>query len=72
MTNAEARTLVDKLAPYVTILAAMGFAKAGVDPTIISLVAGGCLAVIDPRRNHPHTTHVESNGNSASVTTEPK
>ncbi len=71
MTNADARTMIDKLAPYATILAAMGFAKAGVDPTIISLVAGGCLAVIDPRRNHSsQSTTVESNGTT--ITTEPK
>jgi hypothetical protein len=51
MTPLDLRQLVSTLLPYATIIAAMGFAKAGVDATIISLVAGGCLAAIDPRRN---------------------
>lgn len=51
MTPLDLRQLISTLLPYATIIAAMGFAKAGVDATIISLVAGGCLAAIDPRRN---------------------
>jgi hypothetical protein len=43
--------MISTVLPYATIIAAMGFARAGVDATIISLVAGGCLAAIDPRRN---------------------
>lgn len=50
MTPLDLRQLVSTVLPYATILAAMGFARAGVDATIISLVAGGCLAAIDPRR----------------------
>lgn len=50
MTPADVRQLMSAVLPYATIIAAMGFAKAGVDATIISLVAGGCLAAIDPRR----------------------
>ena len=51
MTPLDVRQLISTLLPYATIIAAMGFAKVGVDATIISLVAGGCLAAIDPRRN---------------------
>jgi hypothetical protein len=51
MTPLDLRQLISTLLPYATIIAAMGFAKAGVDATIISLVAGGCLAAIDPKRN---------------------
>ena len=51
MTPLDLRQLVSTLLPYATIIAAMGFARAGVDTTIVSLVAGGCLAAIDPRRN---------------------
>lgn len=50
MNPQDFRQIVSTLLPYATIIAAMGFAKAGVDATIISLVAGGCLAAIDPRR----------------------
>lgn len=55
MTPLDLRQLISTLLPYATIIAAMGFAKAGVDATIISLVAGGCLAAIDPRRNQAPT-----------------
>ena len=51
MNPQDLRQLVSTLLPYATIIAAMGFALAGVDATIVSLVAGGCLAAIDPRRN---------------------
>jgi hypothetical protein len=51
MTPLDVRQLISTVLPYATIIAAMGFARAGVDATIISLVAGGCLAAIDPRRN---------------------
>ena len=51
MNPQDFRQLVSTLLPYATIIAAMGFALAGVDATIVSLVAGGCLAAIDPRRN---------------------
>lgn len=51
MTPLDVRQMVSTLLPYATIIAAMGFARAGVDTTIVSLVAGGCLAAIDPRRN---------------------
>jgi hypothetical protein len=51
MNPQDLRQLVSTLLPYATIIAAMGFAKAGVDATIVSLVAGGCLAAIDPRRS---------------------
>jgi hypothetical protein len=51
MTPLDVRQMVSTVLPYATIIAAMGFARAGVDATIISLVAGGCLAAIDPRRN---------------------
>ena len=50
MNPQDLRQLISTLLPYATIIAAMGFARAGVDATIISLVAGGCLAAIDPRR----------------------
>lgn len=53
MTPADVRQLMSAVLPYATIIAAMGFARAGVDATIISLVAGGCLAAIDPRRGQP-------------------
>jgi hypothetical protein len=56
MTPLDLRQLISTLLPYATIIAAMGFAKAGVDATIISLVAGGCLAAIDPRRNQTPVT----------------
>jgi NhaP-type Na+/H+ or K+/H+ antiporter len=51
MAPQDLRQLISTLLPYATIIAAMGFALAGVDATIVSLVAGGCLAAIDPRRN---------------------
>jgi hypothetical protein len=51
MTPLDVRQMVSTVLPYATIIAAMGFARSGVDATIISLVAGGCLAAIDPRRN---------------------
>jgi hypothetical protein len=51
VTPLDLRQLVSTLLPYATIIAAMGFALAGVDATIVSLVAGGCLAAIDPRRS---------------------
>lgn len=51
MTPLDLRQLISTVLPYATIIAAMGFARSGVDATIISLVAGGCLAAIDPRRN---------------------
>lgn len=51
MSPQDLRQLVSVLLPYATIIAAMGFALAGVDATIVSLVAGGCLAAIDPRRS---------------------
>lgn len=50
MTPTDLRATVALVAPYLVIIAAMAFAKWGVDPTVISLVAGGCLAAIDPRR----------------------
>lgn len=52
MTPLDVRQLVSTILPYATIAIAMGFALAGVDATIISLVAGGCLAAIDPKRNN--------------------
>jgi hypothetical protein len=52
MTPLDVRQLVSTVMPYATIVGAMGFALAGVDETIISLVAGGCLAAIDPKRNN--------------------
>lgn len=75
MTHAEARSIIGLVAPYTVILAAMGFAKWGVDATIISLVAGGCLAAIDPRRSQPATTTTTTTTDPASettVTVEPK
>lgn len=51
MTPLDVRQTISTVLPYATIIAAMGFALMGVDATIISLVAGGCLAAIDPRRN---------------------
>ncbi len=51
MTPLDVRQMLSTVMPYATIISAMAFAFAGVDATIISLVAGGCLAAIDPRRN---------------------
>jgi NhaP-type Na+/H+ or K+/H+ antiporter len=56
MAPQDLRQLISTLLPYATIIAAMGFALAGVDATIVSLVAGGCLAAIDPRRNQTPPT----------------
>lgn len=72
MTPTDIRATVALVAPYTVILAAMAFAKWGVDATIISLIAGGCLAAIDPRRGQSasnSTTTVETR--DATVTTEP-
>ena len=65
----ELRSLVALVAPYVVIVAAMAFALAGVDATIISLVAGGCLAAIDPRRGQAPGTTVTTSSEQATVTT---
>jgi hypothetical protein len=61
MTPLDVRQMMSTVLPYATIIAAMGFARSGVDATIISLVAGGCLAAIDPRRNQtpPPAPHLE-------------
>ena len=76
MTPADIRATVALVAPYLVIIAAMAFAKWGVDPTVISLVAGGCLAAIDPRRGQSQagqTTTVESTPTGGeTLTTEPK
>ncbi len=75
MTGTDVRAIIALLMPYVVILSAMGFALAGVDATIISLVAGGCLAAIDPRRGQQGTTTTTTSGDppvQTEVTTEPK
>lgn len=50
MTATDFRAAVSTVAPYATIIVALAFAKYGLDSTITSLVVGGCLAAIDPRR----------------------
>ena len=77
MTPTDIRATVALVAPYLVIIAAMAFAKWGVDPTVISLVAGGCLAAIDPRRGQAQaatTTTVETTdpASTTTLTTEPK
>lgn len=68
MTPTDGRAIIALIAPYVVILAAMAFAKWGVDATIISLVAGGCLAAIDPRRGQAQGTTVTTSSEQATVT----
>lgn len=65
----ELRSLLALVSPYIVIVAAMAFALAGVDATIISLVAGGCLAAIDPRRGQAPGTTVTTSSEQATVTT---
>ncbi len=65
----ELRSILALVAPYTVIIAAMAFALAGVDATIISLVAGGCLAAIDPRRGQAPGTTVTTSSEQATVTT---
>lgn len=77
MTPTDIRATVALIAPYATIIAAMAFAKSGVDATIISLVAGGCLAAIDPRRGQAQqasttTVQTEDPASTTTVTTEPQ
>lgn len=69
MTPTDFRAVLSLLAPYVVIISAMAFAKWGVDATIISLVAGGCLAAIDPRRGQAPGTTVTTSSEQATVTT---
>lgn len=77
MTPTDIRATVALVAPYMVILAAMAFAKWGVEATITSLVVGGCLAAIDPRRGQSQagtTTTVETTdpASTTTLTTEPK
>jgi len=77
MTPTDIRATIALLAPYATIVAAMAFAKSGVDATIISLVAGGCLAAIDPRRGQSAgasttTVQTEDPASTTTIKTEPQ
>lgn len=73
MTPTDIRAFIALIMPYAVIIAAMGFAKWGVDATIISLIAGGCLAAIDPRRGQTQSgTTITSSADQTTVTTEPK
>lgn len=44
------RPLVKDIMPYVALVFVLSFAKAGVPETLCSLIAGGILMAIDPRR----------------------
>lgn len=67
------RSLIKDVAPYLVICAVLGAAKAGVPETLCSLVAGGLLVVIDPRRGNNGTTTVTTDrADQTTVTTEPK
>lgn len=68
MTPTDIRATVALIAPYTVIIAAMAFAKWGVDATIISLVAGGCLAAIDPRRGQSQATTVTTSDPATQTT----
>ncbi len=77
MTQADFRATIALLAPYVTIISCLAFAKFGVDATIISLVAGGCLAAIDPRRGQSQqasttTVQTEDPASTTTIKTEPQ
>ncbi len=49
------RPLVKDVLPYVALIAVLSFAKAGVPETLCSLIAGGILMAIDPRRGQQPT-----------------
>lgn len=66
----QVRSLIKDVAPYVVIVAVLAAAKVGVPETLCSLVAGGLLVVIDPRRGQAGTTTVTTD--QATVTTGPK
>lgn len=68
MTPTDVRATVALVAPYTVIIAALAFAKWGVDATIISLVAGGCLAAIDPRRGQSQATTVTTSDPATQTT----
>lgn len=68
----ELRSILALVSPYIVIVAAMGFALAGVDATIISLVAGGCLAAIDPRRGQAQNGTTVTTTEPSSVTVDSK
>lgn len=76
MTPTDTRATIALLAPYVTIIAVMAFASwSGLDATIASLIAGGCLAAIDPRRGQSQSGATMTTGSppdQTTVTTEPK
>ena len=69
MFGTDFRALIALVSPYIVIIAAMAFAKAGVDATIISLVAGGCLAAIDPRRGQQQQSTSVTTGTEPNQTT---
>lgn len=69
MNATDTRATIGQAAPYIVIIACMAFAKWGVDTTIISLIAGGCLAAIDPRRGQTTPTTTLTTGSPPDQTT---
>lgn len=49
------RPLVKDVMPYIALVFVLSFAKAGVPETLCSLIAGGILMAIDPRRGQQPT-----------------
>lgn len=73
MNQTDIRAIIALIMPYAVIIAAMGFAKWGVDATIISLIAGGCLAAIDPRRGQAQAgTTISKNADQTTIQTDTK
>jgi hypothetical protein len=69
MNWTETRGLVALVLPYALLVAVLCFALRGVEETLLSLIAGGALAAIDPRRGQSQPTTTVTTGTPPEQTT---